>query len=63
MLFELKGKLANVDNFAKKVELVVKEEADVCIPQRTTSLLFMDIDDSVEHDITSKNHPTLKDTA
>lgn len=36
MIFLLKGKSANVDNFAKKLEALVKEEADIRIPQRTT---------------------------
>lgn len=65
MLFELKGESANVDNFAKKLEAVIKEKADVRIPQKTTSILLIVIDDSMEqNDITRTiPHPTLQDTA
>lgn len=60
MLFELKGEPANIDNFVKKLGTAVKDEAEVRIPERTTIILLMDIDDSIEQDKTVRCNSKIR---
>lgn len=57
---KLKGDAVNVYNFPKKLEAAVKDETEVRMPQTTTTILLMDIDDCGTGRY-CKSNPTLQD--